>query len=158
MRDELRRMALFGSGVAELTRHRAEQIVKDLVKSGDVRRDQAASLVKELLDRSRDTRTELLAFVRAEIRNQIQSLGVASEREMTRLDRRVTRLEDRVKEQAETIKSLSATQPATAKKTRASKKTTAQKKESPRAKKSTGRGAKKSAAKQTSPEKPPADG
>lgn len=99
MRDELRRMALFGTGIAELTRYRAEQIVKDLVRSGDVRREQTSSLVKELLDRSREVRGELGDFVRAEIRNQIAALGLVSAREVERLERRVTRLEDRLRAQ-----------------------------------------------------------
>jgi polyhydroxyalkanoate synthesis regulator phasin len=94
----LRRMALFGSGVAELTRHGAERIVRDWVKTGDVRREQASSLVKDLLDRSREARAELRSFVQSEIRNQIAALGVASSREIERLERRVARLEDRVRE------------------------------------------------------------
>jgi polyhydroxyalkanoate synthesis regulator phasin len=95
VRDELRRMALFGSGVAELTRHRAEQIVKDLVKVGDVRKGQASGVVKDLLDRSKQNRQEIIKLVRGEIRNQIEALGVATKRDFERLERRVTRLETR---------------------------------------------------------------
>ena len=93
MLDELKRIALFSSGVAELTRYRAEQIVKDLVKVGDVRREQASSLVRDLLETSRSSRQELLKFVRAEIQNQIGGLGLANQRELDRLERRVARLE-----------------------------------------------------------------
>ena len=117
MRDELRRMALFGSGVAELTRHGAERIVRGWVKSGDVRREQASSLVKELVDRSREARAELRGFVQAEIRNQIASLGVASAREVERLERRVARLEDRAREQAAPSKKTAGSPKPTAKKT-----------------------------------------
>jgi polyhydroxyalkanoate synthesis regulator phasin len=91
--DELRRMALITSGVAELTRSRAEQVVKDLVKAGDVRRDQASGLVKELMKRSSDNRTELARFVSSEIRTQVEKLGLASSRDLERLERRVARLE-----------------------------------------------------------------
>jgi polyhydroxyalkanoate synthesis regulator phasin len=75
MREDIRRMALFGSGVAELTRNRAEQ------------------LAKELLERSKQNRHELLGLVRGEIRNQLSSLGLASKRDLERLERRVARLE-----------------------------------------------------------------
>jgi polyhydroxyalkanoate synthesis regulator phasin len=75
MRDDLRRMALFGSGVAELTRHRAEQ------------------LAKELLERSKQNRDDVLNLVRSEIRNQLTALGVATKRDLERLERRVARLE-----------------------------------------------------------------
>ncbi len=98
MLDELRRAALITSGVAELTRHRAEQVVKDLVRAGDVRRDQTSSVVKELLKRSADNRRELVNLMRSEIRNQMQTLGVATSRDLERLERRITRLEDRSRE------------------------------------------------------------
>ena len=80
VRDEVRRMALFGSGVAELTRHRAEQ------------------LARELLERSKQNRDEMLRLVRSEIQNQIANLGVPSKRDVERLERRITRLEAQVKE------------------------------------------------------------
>ncbi len=83
MRDEVRRMALFGSGVAELTRHRAEQIARDLV------------------ERSKQNRDELMRLIRAEIQNQIRSLGVATKRDLERIERRVARSEDRLKELAQ---------------------------------------------------------
>lgn len=97
MLDEFRRLALFTSGVAELTRHRAEQIVRDMVKSGEVRRDQAGSLVKTVMDLGRINRSEFIEMMRGEIRNQIAALGVATNRDVERLERRVSRLEDRAR-------------------------------------------------------------
>lgn len=115
MLDEVRRLALFGSGVAELTRHQAEQIVKDLVKAGDVRRQQASSAARDLYDRSKENRKQLTSIVRSEIQNQVKNLGLASKRDLERLERRIARLEsDRKK------KTTSAKRPS-------SKKTTAKK-------------------------------
>ena len=75
MKDDLRRMALFGSGVAELTRHRAEQLARDLV------------------ERSKQNREDLMNAIRKEISNQLATLGVATKRDVERLERRVARLE-----------------------------------------------------------------
>lgn len=75
MRDDVRRMAMFGSGVAELTRNRAEQLAKDLIA------------------RSNKNRGELLRLIRSEISKQLTSLGVATKRDVERLERRVARLE-----------------------------------------------------------------
>jgi polyhydroxyalkanoate synthesis regulator phasin len=97
MREELKRLALFTSGVAELTRNRAERLVRDLVSSGDVPHGQAGSVVKEILKRSSDNRRELMSFVRAEIENQVQNLGLASRRDLERLERKVARLEERAR-------------------------------------------------------------
>lgn len=97
MWDELRRAALVTSGMAELTRNRAEQIVKDLVKAGDLGKDQTSGAVKELLRRSAENRRELARLIRAELQTQIENLGLATRRDLDRLERRVTRLEERVK-------------------------------------------------------------
>ena len=90
-------MAMFGSGVVELTRYRAEQMVKGLVKTGDISPTGAQAMVTDMLERSRQTRKELTRLVRDEIKNQIEGLGLASKREVERLDRRVGRLEDNLK-------------------------------------------------------------
>ncbi|MBW3594426.1 MAG: hypothetical protein KY391_02520 [Actinobacteria bacterium] len=114
MLDEVRRLALFGSGVAELTRHQAEQIIKDLVKAGDVRRQQASSAARDLYDRSRENRKQLTNIIRVEIENQVQNLGLASKRDVERLERRVARLEA---ERKKTTTKRSTSKKSTAKKT-----------------------------------------
>jgi polyhydroxyalkanoate synthesis regulator phasin len=101
MRDELRRMALFGSGVAELTVNRAEQIARDLMRTSDERRQKMSALVKDLMEVSRDNRKELLRLLRSEVQSQIQGLGVASDRDVARLERRVERLEKNFKKVTE---------------------------------------------------------
>ena len=121
MLDEVRRLALFGSGVAELTRHQAEQIIKDLVKAGDVRRQQASSAARDLYDRSRENRKQLTSIIRTEIQNQIQNLGLASKRDLERLERRITRLES---ERKKTTAKRSTSKKTSAKKTTSSRSTT----------------------------------
>jgi polyhydroxyalkanoate synthesis regulator phasin len=100
--DELKRVALVTSGVAELTRNRAEQIVRDLVKSGDVRRDKASTTVKELLSFARENRREVLMMLRDEVQSQVEGLGVVTKRDIERLERRIKRLEDRPESRSST--------------------------------------------------------
>lgn len=130
MFEELRRVALITSGVAELTRNRAEQVVKDLVKAGDVRKDQTSGLVKELLRRSQENRRELTRFVRSEITHQIESLGLASAKDLQRLERRITRLESTAPKV--TPSSTAKTAPREAKGKASQKKKTATKSAAPK--------------------------
>ncbi|MGH2699268.1 MAG: phasin family protein [Actinomycetota bacterium] len=88
-------MALFTSGVVELTRNRAETIVRDLINSGDLPGGQASQAVRDLMERSRQNRDEILNLIRSEIRNQVEAIGLASKRDVERLERRIARLEDR---------------------------------------------------------------
>ena len=126
VRDEIRRLALFGSGIVELTRHRAEQMVKELVKAGDVRRQEASGTVRELLERSRENRKELSRFVRSELQNQIATLGLATKRDLERMERRVARLESGGKGPRTSTKTTSskATPPKDKKKKKTTRKRT----------------------------------
>lgn len=100
MRDDLRRVALFGSGVAELTRHRAEQLARDLI------------------ERSKQNRSELLRIIRDEISNQLEALGVATKRDVERLERRVARMEAGSKKTTTARKKTSSTRKKTSTTTR----------------------------------------
>lgn len=133
MLDEVRRLALFTSGVAELTRHRAEQIVKAMMSESSGAG--APAMVRQLVETSRHNRQEFLRLIGAEIRDQVESLGLATARDLERLERRVERLEDRVR-------SGGVTTGARAKKTTRRKKTSAKTtgaRKSTRSKKTTGR-------------------
>jgi polyhydroxyalkanoate synthesis regulator phasin len=126
MKDELRRWALLGSGVAELTRNRAEQIVKDMVAAGEVKRKQASKVVKDLMETSKANRLELLKIVRSEIQGQVQNLGLATQRDLERVERRVARLESSVRPGAKSTTVKKTTRgKTTAKKTTARKTTVA---------------------------------
>jgi polyhydroxyalkanoate synthesis regulator phasin len=76
--DLLRRSLDAGIAFTQLTRRRAEGIVKDLVRSGEVNREQAAARVEELLERSRQTAEFVTAVVRKEIDDRIGQLNLAS--------------------------------------------------------------------------------
>ena len=95
MKDEIRRVVVITSGVVELTRNRAEAIVRDLIKSGELSGGQATQIAKDLMERSNQNRKEILNLVRAEIGNQTDVFGFASKRDIERLERRIARLEDR---------------------------------------------------------------
>lgn len=64
-----------GVALGQLTRARAEEIVRDLVKAGEVQREQTAQFVEELLDRSRRNAEMLAEVVRGEVRRQLAALN-----------------------------------------------------------------------------------
>ncbi len=81
-----------GANFTELTQRRAEAIVKDLVKTGEVQAEQAQQAVQDLLDRSRRSTEKFLELVRHEVRAQVASLGLASKKELARLEKRIDSL------------------------------------------------------------------
>lgn len=87
--DPLRKYVEAGIAFTQLTKARAEAIVRELVKVGDVQREQAQDRVEELLDRSRKSTEGLVGLVRREIAQQLSSLGFAKQEDVDRLEARL---------------------------------------------------------------------
>ena len=64
--------------MTQLTRARAEELVQELVKNGEVQRKEAQAKVDDLIERSRKSTEALLTLVHAEVSNQLSSLGIGS--------------------------------------------------------------------------------
>jgi polyhydroxyalkanoate synthesis regulator phasin len=139
------------TGLGNLTTSKAEQIAKQLVRSGEAAGDQVGDLVDDLLDRQRKNREAVTALVRSETSRAVRAMGLATSREVERLQKQVADLKrelTRVGRSAPTATAAaSATVPASAAASTAAKKSTAKKST---AKKST---AKKSTAKKSTAKK-----
>jgi polyhydroxyalkanoate synthesis regulator phasin len=81
-----------GTAFMEMPRKRAENIVKDLVKAGELQRKQAQQAVDDLLERSRKNTEQLVDLVRREITTQLSTLGVATKDDIARLESRLASL------------------------------------------------------------------
>ena len=90
--DVLKRYLDAGLSFTAVTQSRAEALVKDLVKAGEVQADQARDAVSDLLERSRKNSEKLIETVRTEVRNQISNLGLASQADMDKLEQRISSL------------------------------------------------------------------
>ena len=74
---------------SEMTRARAEGIVKDLVKAGEVPRQRAEDAIEELLARSRQNTEAIMALVQAQIQEQLGNLGLATKADIARLEAKI---------------------------------------------------------------------
>ena len=109
-----------GMTFTEMTRKRAEEFVRDLVKAGEVQQERAQKAVDDLVDRSRRNTEELVALVRQEIKSQVSTLGIATKDDIKRLEGRIDRLSKAPVKKA-------ASRKATAKKTSGARKSGAKK-------------------------------
>ncbi len=74
--DPWKRYLDAGMELTSLTRKRAEKAVKDLVKAGAIRSEQAQERVEDLMARSRAASEGLVETVRVEVTRQLQTLGL----------------------------------------------------------------------------------
>ena len=74
--DILKRYLDAGLAFTQMTRERAEAIVQDLVKNGEIRRKEAEKNIEELVERSRKNTEDLLGIIRREVAEQLKNLGL----------------------------------------------------------------------------------
>ena len=107
--DRLKKYLDTGVAFTHMTQQRAEEIVKELVKAGEVKKGQSQKRVEELLDRSRQTSEGLRALVEAEVRTQVSKLGLVPKSELDEVKRELAKLK------AEGTKTVVKTAPAATK-------------------------------------------
>jgi polyhydroxyalkanoate synthesis regulator phasin len=90
--DRLRRYFEAGAAFTQITRKKAEAIVKDLVKAGEIQRDQAQDRVDELVERSRKNTEALVGLIRKETAAQLGVLGIATKQDIARLEAKIAKL------------------------------------------------------------------
>src|SRR3712207_6874036 len=99
-----------GIQFTQMTRERAESIVKDLVDAGEVRRKQANKLVDDLVDRSRSNLDQMLDTVRSEVQDQVALLNVVSKDAFSRLEDQVSQLRSQLERSEEHTSELQSRQ------------------------------------------------
>ena len=81
-----------GVAFTSLTQSKAEALVKDLVKTGEVQTEQAQAVVTDLVERSRKNTEAFIDQVRKEISASAESLGLATIADVTRLEKLIAAL------------------------------------------------------------------
>jgi len=89
--DTLKRYLDAGMTLVNMTQQRAEAIVKDLVRAGELQQSRAQKAVDEIVERSRKNTEDLMKIVRREVRSQLGTLGIATKDDIARLEAKINR-------------------------------------------------------------------
>lgn len=102
--DVVRKYLDAGVSHAQVTRERAEEIIKDLVKAGEVRAEDAQAAVKDLVERSRKSSEALSDRIRTEVKEQmadakeqLAKVQPASQADIDALTKRIAAVERKTK-------------------------------------------------------------
>src|SRR5688572_13916445 len=95
--DLFKRYLDAGLAFTQMTQQRAEAIVKDLVKAGELQAEQATQRRNEILDRSRKNTEALMSTIRREVREQVKSLGLATQSDVAALRKEIASLKGATK-------------------------------------------------------------
>jgi polyhydroxyalkanoate synthesis regulator phasin len=87
--DLFKRTLEAGTSFLDMSRERAETVVKEWVEAGDLRKGRAQQAIDDVLARSRKVTDELRELVRREIREQLGGMGVATTDDIARLEAKI---------------------------------------------------------------------
>jgi polyhydroxyalkanoate synthesis regulator phasin len=76
-----------GVAFTNMTQAKAEALVKELVRTGEVQTEQAQAMATELLERSRKNTEAFIDQIRREIADSAESLGLATIADVKRLEK-----------------------------------------------------------------------
>src|SRR5438093_9190316 len=88
-RDLFKRYLEAGMAFSEMTRSRARAIVNDLVKAGELPRERAEKAIDEVVEQARRNTEAVTALVRAQVREQLGALGIATKADIARLEAKI---------------------------------------------------------------------
>jgi polyhydroxyalkanoate synthesis regulator phasin len=114
--EVFRRYLDLGAAFTHVTRERAEELMRELVRLGDLQREQAQGWVDDVLDRSRKNTEALLELIRDEVSRQLASTSLVTRDDVQRLVTRLSRAPAAVRKSPAKKASKKTTKKAPAKK------------------------------------------
>jgi len=87
--DAIRKYLEAGMAFTQTTRAKAEEVVGNLVRAGELQTEQTQQQVQELVERSRENTERVVKAMREEVVSQMASLGFATKKDLARLERKV---------------------------------------------------------------------
>ena len=93
--ETLRRLFDIGLGLIAVTKETTQQVVNELVKKGEMSREEGERFVADLTRKGEKLRGDLSDTVQAAVRSQLEKLNLATRDDLARLERRVAALEAR---------------------------------------------------------------
>jgi len=96
MSDLIKKTILTGLGLASLTKEKAERLVKDLIKEGEVSENEGSKFVKELLERAEDNKKAIEKQAEKTARGVLKKLNVPSRKDIVELNSKIEKLDKKL--------------------------------------------------------------
>ncbi len=103
MFETIKKMMLTGVGIAIVTKERAEEMAKDMVKKGTLSEHQGKEFVEKLVKESHQAQETFEAKLDELMQKAVSKLDLVGRRDFEKLSKKVTRLEKQIKEMKKEI-------------------------------------------------------
>jgi len=95
MQEFIKKMMMFGEGLAAMTREKSEELVKELVKKGEMSEKEGKQLVNDLMEKSKKVTRDLETKTEEMVAVTLKRLNIPTRKELDELRERIEKLEKR---------------------------------------------------------------
>ena len=92
MFDIFKKGVLMGLGAITITKEKVEEVVDELIKKGELAKDERSNAIQDLLKKAEEQEKVLIDKVSAEVNKAIEKLGVPTKQDLERLEKRIDEL------------------------------------------------------------------
>lgn len=93
MSEMFRKMGLFGIGVISLTQEKMEEFTQEMVKKGELSKDEGKKFVKDILSQQEKQLKEIEEKINETVRENLKKSGVVMKSDIASLERKIEKLE-----------------------------------------------------------------
>lgn len=100
MSEMFRKMGLFGIGVISLTQEKMEEFTQEMVKKGEISKDEGKKFVKDILSEQEKQLKEIEEKINETVRENLKKSGVVMKSDIASLERKIEKLEKTIQSMA----------------------------------------------------------
>ena len=89
----VKKVMLTGVGLAVMTKEKAEEIGRELIKKGDITEKEGKEFVKDLLKKSEEAKNDFEKKVEENVKQVLAKLDIVTKKDIDELVKRITALE-----------------------------------------------------------------
>ncbi len=100
MSEMFKKMGLFGIGVISLTQEKLEEFTQDMIKKGEMSREEGKKFVREVLSEQEKQIKDVEDKINKKVKETFEKSGVVMKSDVEALERKIEELEKTVKSMA----------------------------------------------------------
>ncbi len=101
MSDMLKKMGLFGIGVISLTQEKIDEFTQEMIKKGEMSREEGKKFVREVLSEKEKQIKEIEDKINKKVEEAVQKSGVVMKSDIEALEKKIETLEKTLQTMAE---------------------------------------------------------
>jgi polyhydroxyalkanoate synthesis regulator phasin len=100
MSEMIRKMGLFGIGVVSMTQEKIEEFTQEMIKTGEISKEEGKKFVKEVLSEKEKQLNDLEEKINKKVNETLKKSGIVIKSDLDALEKKIEKLEKTIQTMA----------------------------------------------------------